>query len=222
MYVHTFWAVVTINILVCACYQNTEVSPHTHISTPQRQLSSTACKEDCFLGRLWLSQVRHCLAIYDQLAKGLAIMSVTYAVFVHGPWWCGFFWNNQAMCQVMVQTNVQQAIVHRIMEKNILIYTFFTYITSTNLKSLKIDRFIGLFMVSRQNNAQLTVYIWMQSKKVTHYVFHDRYIATYIVLVLLLLLNQSSSILFITCQLKSPYKTHTRFCNIVVRFCKIE
>lgn len=72
--------------------------------------------------------------------------------------------------------NVQQAIVHRIMEKNILIYTFFTYITSTNLKSLKIDRFIGLFMVSRQNNAQLTVYIWMQSKirKVTHYVFHDR------------------------------------------------
>lgn len=44
-------------------------------------------------------------------------------------------------------------------------------------------------MVSRQNNAQLTVYIWMQSKKVTHYVFHDRYIATYIVLVLLLLQN---------------------------------
>lgn len=29
-------------------------------------------------------------AIYDQLAKGLAIMSVTFAVFVHGPWWVFF------------------------------------------------------------------------------------------------------------------------------------
>lgn len=86
-YVHTFWAVVTIDILVCACYKTTEVSSsHSHWYTIET-VSSTACKEDCFLGRLWLSQVRHCLAIYDQLAKGLAIMSVTFAVFVHGPWW---------------------------------------------------------------------------------------------------------------------------------------
>lgn len=125
MYVHTFWAVVTINKLVCACYQNTEVSPHTHISTPQRQLSSTACKEDCFLGRLWLSQVRHCLAIYDQLAKGLAIMSVTFAVFVHGPQWGFFFVTIKQYVPSHGLDECPTGHCSQDYEKNILIYTFF-------------------------------------------------------------------------------------------------
>lgn len=161
MYVHTFWAVVTINILVCACYQNTEVSPHTHTSTPQRQLSSTACKEDCFLGRLWLSQVRHCLALSGNLRSAGQRFghNVCYLCCVCSWSIVGFFFFVTIKQYVPSHGLDECPTGHcsQDYEKNIFIYTFFLNLQA-NLKSLKIDRFIGLFMVSRQNNAQLTVY----------------------------------------------------------------
>lgn len=46
----------------------------------------------------------------------------------------GIFWNNQAMCQVMVKMNVQQAIVHRIMKKKIKFTHFLINLQALILK----------------------------------------------------------------------------------------